>query len=304
MRAKISSEWALVLALVFFVSACSPGRPGATAQFEPAADRAMAPAAPMATSGTAVAAKAEGQAPASPALGALAASQPDRQLIKNATVVIETVDSRAATDQLTSGLAAIGGYVGEMQEAVDGLGRRAVTIQIRVPSDKFDASMHTLESLGRTINKQVTTQDVTEEFVDTEARARNLKKMEERLLDHLNRFGELKDILGVEKELTRVREDVERLDGRLRYLSHRVAFSTISVTLTEKPKAETVIPEQSFSTAKVTTEAVRSLVGFGQTVWYCVIWVGVWSPVWLVIVLAIWLVRRRERRLAKEGGKG
>jgi hypothetical protein len=110
----------------------------------------------------------------------------------------------------------------------------------------------------------------------------------------------LKDILGVEKELTRVREDIERLDGRLRYLSHRIAYSTISITLTEKPKAEPITPEASFSTAKVATEAVRSLVGFGQTVWYFVIWVAVWSPVWLFLILALWLVRRRElRRAAK-----
>lgn len=284
----------LVLALLATACSNSPSALKTMADREmPSAEPTVARAAPA--FGEGAQASSAGSATASPALalGALAASQADRQLIKNATVIVETEDSRAATDQLMAGASAIGGYVGEMQESVDGLGRRSVTIQIRVPADKFDASMRSLDSLGRIISKQVTTQDVTEEFVDTEARSRNLKKMEERLLDHLNRFGELKDILSVEKELTRVREDVERLDGRLRYLSHRVAFSTISVTLTEKPKAGPVTPVQSFSTAKVTTEAVRSLVEFGQGVWYYIIWIAVWSPVWAVLGLAAWIVGRR-----------
>ncbi|MBI5091905.1 MAG: DUF4349 domain-containing protein, partial [Candidatus Hydrogenedentes bacterium] len=148
---------------------------------------------------------AEGAGQPAIGIGAMAASQPDRYLIKNATILIETDDARAATDQLTASLQTLGGYVGDLHESTDGLGRRSVTMQIRVPADKFDTSMQSLESIGKVLNKQVTTQDVTEEFVDTDARTRNLKKMEERLLDHLNRFGELKDILGVEKELTRVR---------------------------------------------------------------------------------------------------
>lgn len=228
-------------------------------------------------------------------LAALAASQPDRYLIKNATITIETEDSRAATDRIVAGLQAAGGYVSSLNEFVDGLGRRSVTIQVRVPSDRFDRTVLDLEAMGKVLNKQVTAQDVTEEYVDTEARARNLKRTEERLIEHLAKSNVLEDILRVEKELTRVREDIERLDGRLRFLGDRVKYSTITITVQEAPKGETIVPPTTFSTAKEFSEALRSMVGFLQGIWSRVIWMMVWSPFWLLPAIAAYLIYRRRR---------
>jgi hypothetical protein len=82
----------------------------------------------------------------------------------------------------------------------------------------------------------VNAEDVGEEFVDLTARAANGRRLEERLLDLLgSRTGRLQDVLAVERELARVREEIERLDGRLRYLRTRAAMSTLSVTVHEPP---------------------------------------------------------------------
>lgn len=231
-------------------------------------------------------------------LAVLAASKPDRYLIKNATVMIETEDARAATNQLMAALEPVGGYVSNLNESVNSVGKRTVTVQVRIPSDSFDQSMMQVEALGKVLNKQVTTQDVTEQFVDTDARVRNLRKTEERLLEHLSRAGVLEEVLRMEEELSRVRENIERMEGQLRFLTDRVSFSTISITLQETAKAEPIVPAQSFSTAKVFSEAVRSLVGFGQVLWTRVIWVAVWLPVWIVPVLVLALLYRRYRRHA------
>jgi hypothetical protein len=228
-------------------------------------------------------------------LAVLVAGQPDRYLIKNATITIETEDSRATTDRIVAGLQAAGGYVSNLNEFVDGLGRRSVTIQVRVPSDRFDQTMVQLETMGKVLNKQVAAQDVTEEYVDTEARARNLKKTEERLIEHLAKSGVLEDILRVENELTRVREEIERLDGRLRFLGDRVKYSTITITVQEAPKGETIVPPQTFSTAKEFSEALRSMVGFLQGVWSRVIWMIVWGPFWLLPLVVVYVVYRRRR---------
>lgn len=170
-----------------------------------------------------------------------------------------------------------------------------MTIQARVPSDRFDRTVLDLEAMGKVLNKQVTAQDITEEYVDTEARARSLKKTEERLIEHLAKSGVLEDILRVEKELTRVREKIEQLDGRLRFLGDRVKYSTITITVQEAPKGETIVPPQTFSTAKELSETLRSMVGFLQGVWSRVIWLMVWSPFWPLPAIAAYVVYRRRR---------
>ena len=76
--------------------------------------------------------------------------------------------------------------------------------------------MQQVEGLGKILDKQVNTEDVTEEFVDSSARVRNLKSAELRLLDHLTKTGKLSDTLLIEKELTRVRQEVEQIEGRLK----------------------------------------------------------------------------------------
>jgi hypothetical protein len=227
---------------------------------------------------------------------AMADSQPDRYLIKNATVTVEAADVRKATTDLVQSVRVAKGYVSDMHEQTDGLGALTATMQVRVPYTVFDQSMQQLADLGKVLEKQVTAEDVTEEFVDTQAKVRNLKQTELRLLDHLSRTGRLSDTLLVEKELTRVRETVEQLEGRVRFLSHRIAFSTISVTLREKAKVQAMVPAESYSPAKEGSDAIRSLVEFGRGLLSMAIWVLVWTPVWLPIGYGLFVGFRASNR--------
>jgi hypothetical protein len=232
---------------------------------------------------------------------AMADSQPDRYLIKNATLTVEADDVRKATTALVQAVQAAKGYVSDMHEQSDGIGGLTATMQVRVPYTIFDSSMQQLSALGKVLEKQVTAQDVTEEFVDTQAKVRNLKRTELRLLDHLGRTGRLSDTLLVEKELNRVREEVEQLEGRVRFLSHRIAFSTISVTLKEKARIQALVPAESYSAAKEGSDALRSLVEFGRSVLTLLIWVGIWVPVWLPIAaVCYWMVRALLRKQRDE----
>jgi hypothetical protein len=255
-----------------------------------AAEQGLRQAQPMGAADASVAAG------AGAGLAVLAASAPDRYLIKNATLILETADARAATEQLSAALQQVNGYVSNLHESVNALGNRTITMQVRIPADRFDQSMMQAEALGKVLNKQVTTEDVTEQYVDTQARVRNLKHTEDRLLEHLSRTGILEDVLRVEKELTRVREEIERLEGRLRFLTDRVSFSTIAITLQEAARTEPMMPAESFSTGKVTSEAVRALVGFARVIWVMLIWIGVWTPVWVPLAIIALVARRRYLR--------
>lgn len=232
-------------------------------------------------------------------LASLKDAEPDRYLIKNATMSLETPDVRKVADQIIAFARSSHGYVSDSHETVDALGTRAITIQARVLASQFDASMQQVEGLGKILDKQVNTEDVTEEFVDSSARLRNLKSAELRLLDHLTRTGKLSDTLLIEKELTRVRQEVEQIEGRLKFLAHRVAYSTFNITVHETPKPQTIIPPQTFSSGKVASDAARSVVEFGQSLLSITIWLGVWGIFWLPVALLVRALLHRRITAAR-----
>lgn len=232
-------------------------------------------------------------------------AQPDRYLIRNATLSIETPDVHKVAAQLVALAHAAQGYVSDSHETVDGLGAHEITLSLRVPAQRFEASMQQIEAQGKTLDKQVTTEDVTEEFVDSQARLRNLKSAELRLLDHLSKTGKLSDTLLIEKELTRERQEIEQIEGRLKFLAHRIAYSTFSLTVHETPRAQSIIPPQTFSGGKVASDAARSVVDFGQSLLGIVIWLAVWAVVWLPLAFAgrLLLARRRHTTARKVGAE-
>jgi hypothetical protein len=158
-------------------------------------------------------------------------------------MVIRTGNASLEIDSLEPGIAAlralaarVGGYVANasIQGGRDQV--RHATLELKVPADRFDELTSGLEPLGRLEYVNVAAQDVGEEFVDLTARAANARRLEERLIELLaSRTGRLQDVLSVERELARVREEIERIEGRLRYLKARAALSTLSVSLHEPP---------------------------------------------------------------------
>ena len=98
----------------------------------------------------------------------------------------------------------------------------------------------------------------------------------------------------VEKEINRVREGIEQLTGRLKFLSHRISFSTFNVTIKETPHAQAITPTDTFSIGKVASDSARSLVGFGQQVLTLAIWLLMWSVVWLPPLLLLGFVQWRR----------
>jgi hypothetical protein len=111
---------------------------------------------------------------------------------------------------------------------------RQAAIEIKIPNTKYDEAVGSLNSIGKVETVSSNAQDVGEEFVDVSARVANARRLEERLIDLLaRRTGKLDEVLRVERELARVREEIERYEGRLRYLSARVAMSTLTINVHE-----------------------------------------------------------------------
>jgi hypothetical protein len=157
------------------------------------------------------------------------------------TMIIRAGTASIEVDSLDPGLTAlgrltaqVGGFVANtsLQSGREQL--RQATLEIKVPAQRFDDLTGGLQPLGRVEFVNVTAEDVGEEFVDITARVANGRRLENRLVDLLaTRTGRLQDVLAVERELARVREEIERHEGRLRYLRSRAAMSTLAVTLHE-----------------------------------------------------------------------
>ena len=202
-----------------------------------AADGAAAPPAVlgMVSQGKVAAAAPASRAPAPPSSQAIAGDSVSRSMIIRTGHAQIEVDSIEPAIALVEALARrVGGYVaGSSIQAGEGQQRQA-TLQLRMPSARFLESIAGLNGIGELIASTTNAEDVGEEFVDVTARVANARRLEERLVTLLaTRTGKLDDVLAVERELARVREEIERYTGRLRYLGTQVATSTLHVTLFE-----------------------------------------------------------------------
>jgi hypothetical protein len=173
------------------------------------------------------------------------------------TMVIRTGHASVEVDSLDSAVAGlrlaaerVGGYVANANVVAGRERHRSAMLEVKVPATRFDDLVAGLRPLGRVESVNVSAQDVGEEYVDVTARIGNARRLEERLIDLLaTRTGKLQDVLNVERELARVREEIERYDGRLRYLKSRAALSTLTVSLHEplpitgNPSAGDVVAE-------------------------------------------------------------
>ncbi len=128
----------------------------------------------------------------------------------------------------------LGGYIAN--SSISG-GRdqvRGATLELKIPAARYDQAVGGLGTIGKVESVNTNVEDVGEEYVDITARVTNAKRLEERLVNLLaTRTGKLEDVLAVERELARVREEIERYEGRMRFLRTRAAVSTLSITVHE-----------------------------------------------------------------------
>jgi hypothetical protein len=221
--------------------------------------------------------------------------QPGQMLIRTGFVAVR-VDSlelaMAAVRQLATSL---GGSVGNVSMNSGEFQVRSATLELRIPTEKFDEAMGGMTPLGRVEQSSTSVQDVGEEFVDLNARMANSKRLEARLVDLLaTRTGRLEDVLAVERELARVRQEIERSQGRLRYLGARVSMSTLNVTVSEREPVVGANPGRNVI-VEAFVDAWRNFVGF--VAWF-IESLGVIIPVVFAVWLALRLLRGRRRRVA------
>lgn len=158
-----------------------------------------------------------------------------RRIIRRAVLEVELADIDRAVARLAEMIEAFGGYVADTHSETDDKGTARATITAYVPPDRLGRALAGLEGLGHITSRRISGQDVSEEFVDLEARLRNLERHEAQLLSFMGKAQKVADLLSLENELARVRGEIERLAGRLAFLKARTEMASMQVALVRAP---------------------------------------------------------------------
>ena len=234
-----------------------------------------------------------GAAPAPPTARPAAASMPapalpSAMLIRQGTASVQVDSLDLGISRVRDIARRIGGVIAntDMHTGKDEL--HAASIELRLPSERFDDAVSGLSPIGKLESVNVSVQDVGEEYVDVNARMTNARRLEERLIELLaRRTGKLSDVLQVEHELARVREEIERYEGRLRYLRTRSSVSILTVTVHEP--APIVSPPGQTPIRDAFKQAWRNFVDVTAGL---IASLGVLVPLGLLLGGLVWVGRR------------
>ena len=189
----------------------------------------------IAAGSTIPAAKEVGRNPAETPVPALA----NRKLIRNAKVELEIVRFDDAIQEITAFANEERGYVATSSSEKQANGKLKGKIVVRVLPENLDHFLQKIRVLGELKNQTLGTEDVTKAYFDTDSRLKNARVMEQRMIDMLKKKSDdINDLLQVEKELGRVREQIEQMQGDLKYWDSQVQFATVTIQLTEKDMEE------------------------------------------------------------------
>ena len=169
----------------------------------------------------------------------------ERRVISTGFVSMEVEAIQSAVDQIQLTAESLGGFVENLSIAGDDAEGFA-EMTIRVPQDEFFTALERIRRLGDVESENLDAQDVTEQFIDLEARLTSAEREEGSLLDLLDEARSVSEVLTIERELTRIRSEIERLQGQLNFLERRVSLATLSLSLFTPSAIRTEPPSASY----------------------------------------------------------
>ena len=201
----------------------------------------------------------------------------ERKLIKEGIVEFETYDINSTREQILESIEKNKAYISSDQEYKT-VGRISNTIIIRVPAKSFDLLLNdATKGVAKFDSKNIEVKDVTEEFLDIQARLKTKKELENRYLELLKKANSVTEILEVEQQIGQLRSEIESIEGRLKYLESKVSLSTLTITFYQ------IVPKE--------TEFGHKLKNGFKNGWDNLIWFFVFlTNIWTFILIGIGLI--------------
>ncbi len=287
MQARRLGWWVGMFVVLSLLAGCARARPA-----EPVEEKS-APGAPVAGMPGMRVAQAPAESLEQQALPAAAGSM----IAYTVTLRLRVENVRAAYEQILQTTQDLGGYVvrSQLRTQTQATGKRvyAGEVHVRVPAARLDEALDAFRNLAvEVLDEQIQSEEKTGEYIDLEARIRNLQATEAELRKFLERAKTTDEALRVYQRLTQVREEIERLEARKRYLEGITTYALIQMTLLPQEAPEPVVPK-GWSANEVVRDALRALTSTLQFLATLFIWVVVYLvPVLAVVLLPPYLLYR------------
>ena len=281
----------LIVAPLLLVTACSAA--GTTSQGRGSAGGAPGAAAVDSASGL------SGNAASAPDKGIpTVVVAGDRNLILTAKIDMRSKDPWATSDRAQAIASGLGGDVLNLTQSGSG-DTRSASLTIRVPSSRFADALQQLRTLeGEIQTSGVSAQDVTDQFVDLQARLAAKQAEEQRYLAILTKANTIDEILKVDASLSNVRTQIEQLTGQINSIKQRTDYSTISMSIATIAVLPGDTTTKAWDPAKTVTRALAALGAMLQVFADVVIWLFVFGWLPLLALAAVVLVTRARRPAA------
>ena len=285
---------AFIPLIALFLVGCGAAATPAAPAMQQAERRALATAAPAAGAPVPAASAANNTGANAPSGAPL--PQPDQKIIKNAAITLEVQEVFSALNQVTLLSSQYGGYVMNSRSWYEQDYPHA-TYSFAVPVERFEEAIEQVRRLGKVLNETTNTQDVTDQYVDLEARIRNQEATAERIRGFLDETRTVDEALRVNQQLSQVEEQLEQLKGQRNALGQRAAFSTITVEFSPAIPNAGARLGSAWSPLGTLAQAVDALAAILRVLVDVVIWLVVLSLPFIVIGGVIFLVGRLGWRL-------
>jgi len=208
----------------------------------------------------------------------------DKKIIKTASLNLEVKDYNVFYSSFREKVRSLGGYVAQEEQNQSDY-KIENTLVIKIPVDRFDNAVTQLTTNVEKINeKKISSQDVTTEYVDTKSRVEAKKQVRLRYMDLLKQAKNMEEILSVQSEINDIQEEIESATGRIEYLGHSSAFSTINLTYYQVLNSSAKDNTKPSLGAKI-TDAFKT--GLGWIVDLFVGLISIWPLFLLTLVLII-----------------
>lgn len=217
-------------------------------------------------------------------------------IVRRVEVSLRVNDVVKAAKALEARARTLGGYMQDSSLDLSG-DIPAGRVVVRIPARRLEEFMGSVAGLGTLMRHTTSAEDVGLEFHDLEAQLRNWRAEERRLQELFGRAAKVSDLLEVERELARVRGQIDQATGRRDFLAHQVRYATITVELSQVAAPRT---PPGWNALDVLREAGAALWETMLALVTLAIWLAVFAPLWVPAWLAgRWLWRRRGRRAIK-----
>jgi len=226
----------------------------------------------------------------------------NRKILRNADLTLEVGAPAEVQRKITSIAESLGGFVvtseSKQSQTGDAKQELEVNLVIRVPATQFGTALDQIRNTGsRVIQEKITGQDVTEEFIDLEARLKTQKALESQFLEIMKQANKVPDALEVQRQIAEVRTEIEKLEGRKRFLENRASLSTITVNL----QSPTAIAVNTSGFGRNIREAFADGVDVAiAIVLFLIRFVIVMIPILVLVILPGWFLTRFALRRSRK----